>query len=386
MPTRAAASTIVVAGHVCLDVIPAMDSRAALEPGSLVEVGNASFAPGGAVANVGLALAKLGETPTLAGWTGGDPFGSILRERMEAVAAATGRTGLADGLGTFTGQATSYTVVISPPGQDRIFLHHPGCNDVFDPADLQPDRYPEASLLHFGYPPLMRRVYSDGGESLRRAFSRFRAARVGVSLDMAQPDPGSASGSVDWASFLARVLPEVDLFLPSWAEIRTMLPPSLRVAADPAPEAVGSVADWLLDHGPAVIALKLGDDGLYLQTASAERCASVGAGGLPPSWAGRELWSPNFEVEVRGTTGAGDATIAGLLAALRRGLDIEQALTMASATGAAAVEGLDAVGSVPDWSALAERIAAGWPRGTSPADGWRRANASGIRAGPRDPA
>jgi len=49
----------------------------------------------------------------------------------------------------------------------------------------------------------------------------------------------------------------------------------------------------------------------------------------PEAWAGVELWAPCFKVAVAGTTGSGDATIAGFLAGLLRDLPAAQALTMA---------------------------------------------------------
>ncbi|MGZ3675869.1 MAG: carbohydrate kinase family protein, partial [Ktedonobacterales bacterium] len=64
---------IAVAGHICLDVIPAMSGASdALRPGALVHVGPAQFATGGTVANVGLALHRLGMRPRLIGKIGDD--------------------------------------------------------------------------------------------------------------------------------------------------------------------------------------------------------------------------------------------------------------------------------------------------------------------------
>ena len=374
---------IVVAGHVCLDVIPAMDTDASLEPGTLVEVGGVTFSSGGAVANVGLALARLGVRPVLAGRIGDDPFGTILRDRLHLAVGADGDGDTLGGIVTAAGEATSYSVVISPRGRDRIFLHHAGCNDTFDPGDLQPEELPRPAILHVGYPPLMRRTFADGGSALHDAFARFRAAGAITSLDMAYPDPHGAAGRVRWRDYLVRVLPEVDLFLPSWSETHAMLRPGEAVPA-PTPDAAAAVAHELLQMGPALVGLKLGDHGLYVRTAEEPRCGLAGATGLPSGWADRELWSPNFRVEIRGTTGAGDATIAGLLTALERRVPVENALTLASATGASAVEGLDAVGAVASREELERRVADGWERVPTPAGGWRRNERTGILLGPRD--
>jgi sugar/nucleoside kinase (ribokinase family) len=80
------------------------------------------------------------------------------------------------------------------------------------------------------------------------------------------------------------------------------------------------------------------------------------------AWANREIWAPCFQVDVVGTTGAGDATIAGFLSGLLRGMSIEQCITAALAVGACNVEAADALSGVRTWEATQDRIQAGWER------------------------
>ena len=81
------------------------------------------------------------------------------------------------------------------------------------------------------------------------------------------------------------------------------------------------------------------------------------------TWLDRELLSPCFEARaVNGTTGSGDATIAGLLAALLRGAGPCEAATSATAVGACSVEAIDPTSGIPAWTQVAQRIAEGWPR------------------------
>jgi sugar/nucleoside kinase (ribokinase family) len=377
---------IVVAGHLCLDLAPTIHGQVAIEPGALVEVGGAAFSAGGAVANVGLALARLGLEPTLLARVGRDPLGEILRDQLTRAAP----DGVSLALTEAEGESTSYSIVISPPGRDRTFLHHPGCNDTFSAQDLRADRWARAELLHFGYPPLMRAIYDDGGNSLAAEFARLRKDGVTVSLDMAMPDRDGLSGKVDWAAFLARVLPHVDLFLPSWQEIAFMLEPG-RPSRSPRSNDLARIAERLLEHGPALVALKLGEDGLYLRTADSVRLEAAGRAAPGADWADRELLSPNFSVVARGTTGAGDATIAGLLAALAQRLPIAEAATMASAVGAFSVEGATSVSGLRSWDETRQRVASGWARAESGVVGphggasdWRVDPATGVLAGTND--
>src|SRR5256885_785390 len=86
-----------------------------------------------------------------------------------------------------------------------------------------------------------------------------------------------------------------------------------------------------------------------------------GRGGRPRLvWRGRELLAPCFEAAVAGTTGSGDATIAGLLTALLAGETPEDALLDAVGVGACSVEAVDATSGIPSWQAVRERIRVGW--------------------------
>ena len=130
------------------------------------------------------------------------------------------------------------------------------------------------------------------------------------------------------------------------------------------PALLADLADQLLAWGVKIVLIKLGDQGVYLRTAGRAALAALGRGGPadPAAWADRELRAPCFQVQVAGTTGAGDATIAGFLAALLRGMGPEDALTAAVAVGACNVEAADALSGIRTWDETWARIAAGWPR------------------------
>jgi sugar/nucleoside kinase (ribokinase family) len=389
-----AGKTVLVAGSICLDIIPELPAGAAarISPGALVECGRAQLATGGAVSNVGLALKRLGVPVRLAGRVGDDLFG---RGLLDLVRAGAGGPECVAGMTPVAGAATSYSLVLSPPDADRSFLHCPGANDEFGSDDVSDALLEECDLLHFGYPPIMRRMYAGGGAECAGLLGRAREAGLTVSLDMARPDPASPAGRVDWTAWLERVLPAVDVFLPSVEEILFMLdrPRHDRLEARPGGiaaaldgELLAGLAGRLVEMGVAVALIKLGEGGLYLRTApDAARLAAAGT--CAPEarkWAGRELCAPCFGVEVAGTTGSGDCTIAGLLAALLRGLSPEEALEFAVAVGACSVEAADATGGVRGWDQTRARIAGGWPRRAAAPGlaGWRRCGS--VLAGPDD--
>jgi sugar/nucleoside kinase (ribokinase family) len=144
----------------------------------------------------------------------------------------------------------------------------------------------------------------------------------------------------------------------------------------------------LLEMGAPIVLLKLGDLGLYLRTSpDPARLRATGPGGPADveNWAGRELMTPCFQVAVAGTTGSGDCTVAGFLAAILRGLGAEDAITAGVAVGACSVERPDATSGVPRWEEVEARVAAGWahrPLGIA-LPGWREV-APGLWASPND--
>ena len=384
-----AEQSIVVCGHLCLDIIPGFPAVKGAQdwfrPGGLSIVGAPVISTGGAVSNVGLGLHSLGLPVRLAARIGDDAIGKLVWDRVTASGA-----GLAEGIRCVKGEVTSYTVVLNPPGIDRVFFHCPGANDTFTDGDVADRVLAGAAIVHFGYPPLMEKIWSDGGRALERLLARAKAQGATTSLDMSLPDPKSPSGMIDWNAFLARVLPQVDFFLPSVEELLFMADRSgyERLAARGGGESIirgvsfgdlGRLAEAALRQGASSVLIKLGDRGAYLRTGSSN------PGGVE-GWAARELYTPVFSVPApAGTAGAGDATIAGFLASLYKGLSPEDALTMAVAVGGSCVEAPDAVSGIRSWEETVQRVRKGWPRASAQVaePGWRQEK-DGIWHGPSD--
>jgi sugar/nucleoside kinase (ribokinase family) len=384
----------VVAGHICLDIIPEIldaeheRSLTRLEPGRLVEIGPAAFSTGGPVSNTGLALHKLGVPTRLMGKIGADSFGRIIDEIVSGVSPELARGMIVD-----AGSSTSYSLIISPPGVDRIFLHSPGANHTFCAADVDYELSAGADVFHFGYPPVMRRMYENGGREMAEMFRRVNAAGVLTSLDMAFPDPSSPAGKADWHEIFQAVLPAVDIFLPSIEELLFCLDRSLytrlagrdgKLLERVTPALLHDVSAELLAMGVKIVVLKLGESGFYLRTADADALRGLGHGIDGDAWGRRELWAPCFQVNVAGTTGSGDATIAGFLAALLRGLPPMESATMAVAVGACNVEAPDALSGLRAWDETRARIASGWPHRALAlaAPGWKWDIAHQLWIGP----
>ena len=372
---------VVAAGHICLDIIPAFQggdqARIAelLTPGKLIDIGVATLATGGSVSNTGLALAKLGMNVRLMGKIGDDYFGKGIIGLLEEYHAG-------DSMSVVPGAQTSYSVILALPGSDRVILHNPGANHTFTAEDITDALVRRARLFHFGYPPLMRSLFENDGAELVKLFSRVKSYGVTTSLDMALPDEFSEAGQADWPAILQKVLPFVDIFMPSVEEILYMLDRAAyrrlaetATANDPLAgldmEVLSALGARLLEMGVKVLAIKCGARGYYVRTGNVPDMGAAHPAQLS-GWLGRELFAESFHVPaVVSAAGAGDNSVAGFLAAFLRGCTIEDCVRTACAVGAQNVMVPDAVSGVKSWDETREMLM-GWTKNrlSAPGKGW----------------
>lgn len=363
---------IVVAGHICLDIIPDLSNGSVqgsrfFVPGKLAEIGSATLSTGGPVSNTGLALSLLGIQTKLMGKVGKDLFGELMRLILA-------KRGVDGALLVVPGETTSYTIALSPPGCDRMFLHDPAANNTFCADDIQYDTVASATIFHLGYPPLMRRLYENNGSELAEIFRRVKLLGVTTSLDMSLPDPHSPSGQADWHTILSQVLPYVDFFLPSAEETLFMLE---RIRYDEyraaktamLPQITGDdltrLGSTILEMGAKIVGIKCGERGFYLRTAGQAKLNEMGKArpGDPANWASREVWEPSFHVDnYAGATGSGDSSIAGFLAAYLYGLSLEETIRYACAVGGLNVTAPDALSGLKTWDETVTLVKAGWKK------------------------
>ena len=390
---------VMIAGHLCLDIIPLFPDTGAktigeiMRPGKLVNVNNAKISTGGPVSNTGLNMKELGMNVCFCSCVGDDTFGKIAIEMLN-------EKGNASGVAVLEGEASSYTVVIAPPGIDRIFIHNPGTNNLFSADNLNVELIEQCRHFHLGYPPLMKKMYSDDGKELAKIFKIAKEAGATTSCDMTLPDPSSESGKVNWRKILENILPYVDIHMPSIEETFYMLHPEefLEMKAKHnnaelidfiTPERYSKIADEILEMGSKMVTLKSGHRGFYIKTASKEKFEGLGAAkpADADNWANRELWVSAITVDHFGSaTGSGDSSIAGLLTAYLNGLTIEEALKYATCLGYQNVCVLDAVSGTKDWETTTKMIEANMPKIDVHLDypGWKCIDEYGLWAGPED--
>lgn len=366
----------IVAGHICIDITPVFpqDTRRGtdlsdiLKPGSLVHVNAPDVHTGGAVANTGLGMKKLGADVRLMGKVGDDAFGGMIREILRGYDAG-------DDLIILEGGTTSYSVVMAPPGIDRTFLHCTGANDTFDGSEIPDSVLSDTALFHFGYPTLMKKMYEDRGRNLIALFARMKNNDIATSLDMAAVNPDSEAGAVDWMEILRGVLPFVDFFVPSFEELCFMIDrPKYESLLDRTKSGdmtqilsiendIKPLAERCLEMGAGSVLLKCGAPGLYF--AASDDMSKTGSRLSldTDKWNGYAGFEKSFKIDkVLSGTGAGDTSIAAFLTSILNGASPHEAVENAAAAGALCCMSYDAVSGLPELSDIRRKIDEGWEK------------------------
>ncbi|MBM4412091.1 MAG: carbohydrate kinase family protein [Chloroflexi bacterium] len=353
-------SRIMVAGHLCLDLIPDVQMipiNDFARAGQLHEVGPMAIALGGAVANTGLALHILGSDVGLIGLCGTDAIGALV---VNQIAAYHPR--LIETLVRTDSVATSYSIVVTPGGQDRSFFYFPGTTAALTAQHIMAT-LDGATWLHIGYPPLLRALMVNDASPLIDTLRYAHDYAITTSIDMVVPDPHAISGQYNWLDLLPRILAHVDVFVPSAAEICAMLRPADYARWGHAcdqhiDEAYAqTLCAELIDMGVAVAGMKLGVRGLYLCTAGAQRLSRAR---LSVELANQRVWQASYPVAVKGTVGAGDACYAGLIAALIGHQSLPIIAQVGCAVAACCVEEVDAVRGIQSLDATRRRFGIEW--------------------------
>jgi sugar/nucleoside kinase (ribokinase family) len=263
------------------------------ERGRLQVVDGIELHSGGPAHTAAVALARLGVSTALVGRVGADPFGAFLIDALD-------RRGIESRVRQDGDAATSITVVAVGSGGERSFLHHPGANWRLVAGDVDDALLADSRFLHLGGYFLLP---SLDGAAAAGLLQRGRSAGCRTTIDLAWDAQGR------WMSALAPCLPSLEVLFGNRDEL----------AAVTGQEEPGAIASLLRRRGVQVVAVKLGEEGAYVEG---------------ETWRGR---LPAFAVEAVDTTGAGDAFCAGFLACLLWGCDLEETARFASAAGAMCV-------------------------------------------------
>ena len=291
------AAGILVSDHLCtpIDRFPAA--------GELILAQDLPLCIGGCAANVAMDLAKLESPADVIGCVGKDPFGEHILQTLQSHGINTSAIRALDNV------PTSQTLIINVRGEDRRFIHCQGASKAFRVDMLDETALRSASVFYLGgyllMPGLDPHALADRLKTARRAGAK-------VLLDVVLPGPG------DHLSTLAPVLAECDYFLPNDDE----------AAAITGKSNEHEQADCFLAMGAAHVVITGGEKGALFASP------------------GERLRAAPYEMTYVGGTGAGDAFVAGFIAALLENRGNEECLAWASAVGASCVRSISATDGV----------------------------------------
>lgn len=267
------------------------------EKGKLELADNISLYTGGCATNTSIALSKLGYDPYVIGKVGNDYLGDfVLKNLKENGIISTGIK---------RESHTSATMVFVDKSGERSFIHSTGANSTIRNSEIDWEQLAKYDIVHIAGTFLM-----PGFDGLETARFLKKAKSLGLitTLDTAWDSKGR------WLKILEESLPYIDYFLPSYEEAVELS--NLTKEEE--------IADFFLNKGVKNVGIKLGDRGCYLANKD------------------KRIREYSISVDVRDTTGAGDAWAAGFLAGLAEKWSLEETCRFANAVGASAVQEIGA--------------------------------------------
>jgi fructokinase len=305
---------ILCLGELLVDMFPAEVGR------RLADVTAFRPKPGGAPANVAVAVSRLGLHSAFIGKVGEDAFGRHLASVLAAEKVDI--RGLC-----FDREARTTLAFIAMPDPNHaefIFYRNPGADLQLKPEDIIPELFTGLKAFHCGSVSLV-------GEPARSAtLEGIRLAhRAGalVSFDV-NYRPSLWPSREDALTCIRQVAPQADLLKVNEVELKLLAGTDHLEAASRS----------LLELGPQLVVVTLGEQGSYFRTRDA-------VGFVPP-----------FRVDTVDAVGCGDAFIAGLLSrlasqpdwhSLLNAADLHQALRYANAVGALTATKLGVIPALP---------------------------------------
>jgi sugar/nucleoside kinase (ribokinase family) len=286
------------------------------KPGGLQFLDSITLSTGGNVSNVGIDLAKMGFRVGGITRVGDDVLGKFILQEYKQHRLDT------SGVLTDRSAQTSSTIVAVGKDGERSFLHTRGCLANFRASDVLENLQlvKRAKIFAFGYLGLLPETEKDL-EVLFRTIKKETRAKILLDTGgnpRRQPKP--------FASFIRYV----DYFMPSYEE-------AVALTGRKKPE---DIVQYLFDAGaPNVVGVKLGSRGCLV--ASSPNVAE---------------YVPALRVKrVVDTTGAGDAFVAGFLAAVIREFSPFAAARIGNAVASECVTAVGASSAIQNFNHYVKR-------------------------------
>ncbi|MDN7590927.1 sugar kinase [Burkholderia seminalis] len=271
---------------------------------------------GGDTSNFCIAAARQGASTGFVSAIGDDPFGRLLAGMWQAEQVDTTYVRI-----DRTAPTGVYFVTHGVDGHQFDYLRAGSAASRYAAADLPLDALAAAKAVHLSGISLA--ISTSACDAAFAAIDHARRHGAKVSFDTnlrlkLWPLPRARA-------VMREALRQTDICLPSWDDVTALTGANDRDA----------IVDAMLEHGPQVVALKLGKEGAYVATPSERRVV------------------PGFTVEAVDATGAGDCFGGAFVARIVAGDDPFAAARYANAAAALSTTGYGAVAPIPHRDAVA---------------------------------
>ncbi|MDN7878579.1 sugar kinase [Burkholderia aenigmatica] len=276
---------------------------------------------GGDTSNFCIAAARQGASTGFVSAIGDDPFGRLLADmwRAERVDTTYVRIDRAAPTGV-------YFVTHGADGHQFDYLRAGSAASRYAVGDLPLDALAAAKAVHLSGISLAISTAACDAAFAAIDHARRHGAKVSFDTNLRLklwPLPRARA-------VMREALRQTDICLPSWDDVTALTGANDRDA----------IVDAMLEHGPQVVALKLGKEGAYVATPNERRVV------------------PGFTVNAVDATGAGDCFGGAFVARIVAGDDPFAAARYANAAAALSTTGYGAVAPIPHRDAV-ERLMQG---------------------------
>lgn len=291
----------------------------------LEEVGSFLKAPGGAPANVAVALARLGARAGFIGRVGNDPFGRFLTDTLSKEGVDTNHLSI----DPISPTPLAFVSIDESGERDFCFFRHQSSDTKIELSDQSRELIARTAIYHFGSfslsAPVSKEATLEGAAIARKA-----GKLVSFDVNVRPPVWEKLQDCID-AVKEALSLSDIVKVSEEEAELLT------------GETALSNQAETLLKSGSRLVVITLGGDGSYIATPSVRTKID------------------GFRVKAIDTTGAGDAFWGGFLYRICERLKnattfdeivadesvLSESATFANAAGALTVQSKGAIPSLP---------------------------------------
>lgn len=297
------AGSIVAAGYADVDIIKTIETFP--DRHGLVNVKNISYALGGAACNCALDLAMLAPDMTIKPMCviGDDDYGAYVTSKFDKCANMDQSLIIRNGTTAFT------DVLDEEDTRVRTFLVYRGANTGFGVDSVDVDRL-ECDIFHIGYICLLDALDapdSQYGTKMARLLSKVREAGIITSVDAVTDSTGRHRILMPAAMKQADIMCVNEHEAGAGLDMNLMLPDG-SLNEELMPEALqkfkrAGVKKWAVIHAPNC-AWGIDENGDIMRVPGAI---------LPDGY-------------IKGTVGAGDAFVSGLLIGAQKGLNMPAAM------------------------------------------------------------